>query len=499
MRKISLFSLVALLAVSCSQDSQFEGIAGAEQSNDADNAQLISDFITKNVVDVYDGSFIEVSNIYAQFAGELAKRNSEVLANSLNGVPSTKGKWLTLDFSKVGGEFEASIFDTTWAYTPNEGILKFEFPAYDYNNRIYRECEIVARAEDDNYVYSPFPTFTLKLPQTITDSLFVNGELAGNGIVMSGTVDNAFEILIDRNIADYSMQAGIMFQELSSRFITIDYLNIAKDEETIAGLLSTKTTDGSIMYGLKIDGNNENIMFFISENDVFELAELLSMNKRLLNGEQLDTTIIRDRINAFNANSSLSFDYTGFGNEVEGKVKLMLLKPNMVRNTCSIGFDLSFQINDGSTITINEPVIEAAIESAIEATVNMIIACEREVEHIIYTYVSAVRERLIEIRNGIIEFNKAVIEGINDYNQMVINGIINYNQMVVNGIINYNQMIKTRIQEFERWAAATMSLPYEFFKGLGEYEFAFVNGIVSRIGDFIGNLDEFIEDFFSRN
>ncbi len=495
MRKISFISLAALFAVSCNQDVQLAEFAGTEQSNEANSAQQISDFITKNVVELYDGNFIEVSNIYAQFARELAERDSRVVINSLSGVPSIEDHWLTLDFSKIGGEFIATPHGNTWDYTPDEGFLKFVYPYYNFRNRMFQKCELVARAKDENCEFSPFPLFTLQFPQTITDSLYVNGELAAEGAILSGSVgSSSFLITSNRHIANYSVNCAFDATKLNDSalgaFGAFEAFEIERNGKNLIQLLTTQTTGGSRSITFAFgDTEDECIYISTSDDNIYELISLLSINKKLINGERINNiAAIKDRINSFNENSPLKFEYDGINTTVAGEVRLVLLKPNLARKTACMGLELAFKVNDGTEIVLSEPAAKAAIEEAIETTIDIIIACKQEVEHAIYCYVSAVIKRLEEIRDGIIEFNKAVIEGINDYNQTVINNIISYNQMAYK-----------RVQEFERWAAATLSLQYEFFKGLGEYQIAFVNGIVSQIGTFISNLDEFLEDFYNRN
>lgn len=478
MKKIALYSMVAILAASCSSDVLVDDFATAEQQGDQNYAEQINGLTKRVLQNIYDGNVLEVADIYAQFAKELNTRDNSPFLLAFKNVPYLEDGKLTLDLSQIQGEFLGYEDNGQWTYENNPGGLAFGFS--HYRGPSLQRCELMVNSNnsDSSYSFKPNRFFEVLIPNAVNDVLMVEGAAAAEDSVETSLFrnNNSFDINISRRMANLSMEykASVENKLINPEF---DFeFKLKDDDEILVDFAKYFDDDDTYFYALAIGDccyNNEKLYLSFSCGDVDLFFSLLGNNKELAKGEAFDTTLIQNEIENFNADG-ISFQYYLNNKEViTGNVNLTLKEPDLLVNTYHIALQFVYDTEDGQGTFEPDESLE-----------NLLIG--------IGGMISDIREQILTYQRNYLE------------------GVRNYISFVQTQIERFNTESRNRIDSFINWADERFRLSMDFlanlnehnreqidgllnfFRGLNTYTKEQIDGLLEYIGEFLQELDTYI-------
>lgn len=479
MKKFALFSMMAVLAASCSSDIILDELSATGQQSVQENIpEQINSIISKTVTPVYEGSIFEAAALYSEFADELYTRDNSNFPFAFYKVPKIENGKLTLDFGKVEGQFIGERPDGRWAYRPAEDTLKFNFVHYDGGMPQKCELDVCLDSESDCYSIRPNSSFEILIPKFFNETMLVDGAVAGYGAIWTTMFDNMDRtwgtfsgINITREFANIGMfyegylENSLFMPNVSKFFSIYDISNpIPEDYSTIPyeELLSVEKyiVNGAAGYRIAIgDVRFDNAVVGISmgSESFSELAEILAANLVLARGEETGLDELKNRIDEFNAKDSVYLDFWADNDSIlKSALKLVLEEPNAVYPYSHVRLAFTYSLNG----QVEETVIEAPIESLL----------------------LDINAMLESLHNEVVSYFEAQYRAIRGFIENTINNI---ERSCI--------AVRNHLGDVSEWIAKNIGLKMEWLAGLAEVNGNFIDELLEYLGEYLGQLDDYFD------
>ena len=390
MRKITLLSMTALLAVSCSSDIEF---IESEQFDNQPQAQFASEMnaneiISKSFSALDDEMFWKSGEVYGSFFHNLLTKNPTTLVTALSNATSKDfGQVYKFDVSKLSGKFTARKYD--WAYAPSNN-LKFDFVDIDSI-----DCSLEVSMGESTFTLAQNQQFSIGFPNSIKSELLFDGiKIAGDSISLKGK-SAYFERTAGNLKAFGELKSGDKYTAQFEIFNGSDnVINLKAESENLM-----EDATWTIELG-------DTLSFVATTSALNQFIAILMANDTINEASQAGRGTVQTLIDEFNAYDLLNpakFGYTYTLNNVKqlGQVRLKMFEPET-----TVGYD----ILKGDSIKTDGYII--GIELAGEDKVVLVsapmlktmVAVREFVELVIFEIYTVIDNTLDYIHGKIVEF-----------------------------------------------------------------------------------------------
>ncbi len=390
MRKITLLSMIALLAVSCSNDieliepEQFDNQTQAQPTSVLDANGIIS----RSVSALDDEMFWKSGEVYGSFFHNLLTKNPAAFIVPISNASAKDfGQVYKFDISKLSGKFTAGKYD--WSYAPSD---KLEFDFVDIDST---DCSLEVSMGESAFTLARNQHFSLSFPNSIKSELFFDGApIAGDSISYKG------------QSAYFERSAGNLraFGELKSGDKYTAQFEIFNGGENVINLKAeSETLMEDATWTIEL---GDTLSFEVKTSVLDEFIAILMANDTINEASEAGRASVQELIDDFNSydmGNPAKFYYTYILNGVETKGQVVLVM-------CEPGTPIGYDVVKNEPIVTDEYFIGIGLADKNKVTfvsapvLKTVVAVREFVEMVINEICIQIDRTLTCIHNRIAEF-----------------------------------------------------------------------------------------------